>query len=175
MANDLSRPVSSVPTVAVIVRRTADLQASLRPSLRLSLNWRSENRTTEAYGYDRVLLACTVGEDVSIEDLHDGLDKATAACAPMTISEAARMLGMLRVMVRSRSEGMDLNAQIKLYAAKLIEWPADAVAVVLASWADDHEFWPTWSELRATLVVLTGDRIMLRDAIRQALVAKQGA
>jgi hypothetical protein len=101
--------------------------------------------------------------------LRHGLEIMESACAPASASDVAKWLIALRLETRSRSEGIDLEAQTRLYVAKLREWPGDVVATILPRWSNDHDFWPTWQELHHTLNVLAGERLMLRDAIRSAV------
>lgn len=45
----------------------------------------------------------------------------------------------------------DLMLQLEAYRRKLAMYPVKDVLVMLERWPDDHEFWPTWQELKAEM------------------------
>lgn len=55
-------------------------------------------------------------------------------------------------MTRYRDSGdEDIAVQVEAYRRKLAMYPASDVLVVLERWPDDHDFWPTWHELKAAM------------------------
>lgn len=61
-------------------------------------------------------------------------------------------MATMRTMVRVReTDTEDLMLQIEAYRRKLAMYPVNDVLVVLERWPDDHEFWPTWQELKSAM------------------------
>lgn len=70
--------------------------------------------------------------------------------APTPRERAIAMLGELAVLTKRREGDADLDdLALHVYAARVAQYPLDAVEDVLRNWAGT--FWPAWAELQARL------------------------
>lgn len=90
---------------------------------------------------------------------------------PMTQSECFGLLGELKLTTMSRADqGHDLEAQLKIYARKLQEFPADVVRHVLTSQSSHSKWWPTWAELKDRLDFGLRRRLKLKEALTKSSI-----
>lgn len=90
---------------------------------------------------------------------------------PMMEHECFGLLGELKLLTKCRAEQTeDLDAQLALYARKILEYPADVVRHVLSTQADMETFWPSWAELKDRLEMHTRRRRRLLEAIEKSPV-----
>lgn len=105
-------------------------------------------------------------------EMRTALNALETACRPLANQAIVKELTTLRTLTKSKDSGDD-NAefQIRVYAKKLAEYPADAVKFALRQWADYSPWWPSWHELKTGLDELCETRLMRRDALRKAAQA----
>ena len=73
----------------------------------------------------------------------------------------------MKALTLSRREGEDDMAfQLKLYAAKLAEWPADVVIHVLRAQPGLDRWWPAWHDLEDRLRLYAGRRLRTLAILR---------
>lgn len=94
----------------------------------------------------------------------------------MPTSGVLKELGALRSLTKVKDAGEgNSEFQIRVYARKLSEYPADAVKFALRQWADYSPWWPSWHELKSGLDQLCETRLMKRDAIGNIIEAYEAA
>lgn len=152
------------------VLRVADsLWESLTPSVRSSLRPRRENRSTDAHGWDEVIVGYdTVAPCEDREAVISSLSRAEGVCVRMSGADVLQRLAALKALTVPRNATADDVAfQAKLYARLLSDYPADVVRYVLETQPGVSKWWPAWAELKERLDLYAGHRTLLRDALRR--------
>lgn len=162
---------ASAPTVNPF-ERNRGVVAQLPLSVRSSIAWETEDRSTSEHGFDHRPLSCRIEGDVDPSDLKTALLILDQACRPADPKLCGQWLAEVRLLCRPRDMAeADIVVQLRLYVRELAAWPADVVEHVLSRWHHEHSFWPDWHELQLELAAVAGPRIMRRDAVRRALEA----
>jgi hypothetical protein len=143
------------------------LVASLPPSVKISLQ--SKVRTWDTSGE---FLGEVVGYElkgyVSEPERMHALDMVAHSLSPMSMSEAQKLLGKLRILTKVRAESVDdIRATFAIYAQELAEFPADVVRKVLTTQHKISKWWPAWAELEDRLRFYARTRHNLHNALKQ--------
>jgi len=99
-----------------------------------------------------------------------------SSLAPMNgKKECFALLGELKLLTKARAEDLhDQEAQLRLYARKLTEYPADIVRKVLTTQPSIMPWWPAWCELQARLEKDLNLRRSLLEALRPSSPVASG-
>ena len=82
----------------------------------------------------------------------------------MKRSECLGLLGELKLTTASNAAA-DVEAQIRIYAQKLENYPADIVRNCLKSQSQKSKWWPTWFDLQEQLDVDTKERKLIAKGL----------
>lgn len=92
------------------------------------------------------------------------------ACAPLPRRDLIKALGKVMTLCRNKTLDEDETVlTLEMYAEKLNEYPADAVAWALEIWPEDHIFWPSWAEIKALVQAKSWQRLRMRALIERQI------
>ncbi len=99
-------------------------------------------------GYDKIL-AIKMMAKIPDNDIARALKTFEKWAQPADLSDVVNLLGELRLLtIRPNNlSADDLKIQIKLYARKLMSFPAVEVVKILEKQPSRNQFWPSWREV----------------------------
>jgi len=104
-----------------------------------------------------------------VVDLNAAMEHLERQMEPASREELYAALGTLKLMTAGKAQdGNTIAAQIKVYAAQLAKYPADAALRGIERTADEVQWWPAWSELRENVEWFCKFRLAAMKAINLA-------
>jgi len=115
-----------------------------------------------AIGYR--IVSCTKPESVVL-----ARDQLAAAMVPPHPKQLVMELTQLWSLTAHKSHSdQTLDLLLEAFAAKLEDYPADAVIEALRQWPENNKWWPTWAELKALIERKCRHRRLLLAALTKA-------
>jgi len=114
-----------------------------------------------------------IAGDLPDVEVARAIAKLESWMAPMARNQIMAGLAQLKLMTSERKQNQnDLEAQMNLYAMKLMDWPGDVVGFVLRSQGDVSKWWPDWKELLDRLEYYSRKNRMALSALRDYQAGK---
>ena len=122
-----------------------------------------EEKLTREFDLQGLTLAGPVSEAMLIK----AEAELVKSMEPADEETLARAVLKLRGLTSHRNNGKDLDVILEAYVEKLRQYPKDAVLESLDKLADDSEWFPSWSNMRADIEWRCKRRLLAMQAIQQ--------
>ena len=109
-------------------------------------------------------------QQVSLRDYETALALLSKALEPSDKAMVLKELTKLKLKTTTKNmDAAELKMQLGVYTDELAKYPPDIVTTVLAKWAEQSKWWPTWHELHRDLEWRTNKRQWKLEALSKGI------